>query len=155
MARRKLPSEPFEVEISALAADGTGSTTYRDRPLRVHGALAGESVLARYLFDRESRTFSSGCIRTERPLELAELLLGPQGWDQARIQSVLDSGELTNVVLETPMPVLLTYLTARPDADGAVFFFPDVYNRDQRIAEALDAPFLFEPPEPSFRQNAV
>ena len=101
---------------------------------------------SRYLFDREARAFSAGCIRTERPFELAELLLAPQGWDQARIQQVLDSGRLTNVVLETPMPVLLTYLTARVDDDGTLLFFPDVYERDARISRALAAPFSFEPP---------
>lgn len=101
---------------------------------------------SRYLFEREARTFSSGCIRTERPFELAELLLSPQGWDQARIQAVLDSGELTNVVLETPMPVMLTYFTARTDNDGTLLFFPDVYARDQRISEGLAAPFSFDPP---------
>ena len=101
---------------------------------------------SRYLFEREARAFSAGCIRTERPFELAELLLAPQGWDQARIQQVLDSGRLTNVVLETPMPVLLTYLTARVNDDGTLLFFPDVYERDGRISRALAAPFSFEPP---------
>ena len=101
---------------------------------------------SRYLFDRESRAFSAGCIRTERPFELAELLLGPQGWDQARIQEVLDSGRLTNVVLETPMPVLLTYFTAQVNDDGTLAFFPDVYERDGRISAGLAAPFRFEPP---------
>ena len=101
---------------------------------------------SRYLFEREARAFSAGCIRTERPFELAELLLAPQGWDRARIQEVLDSGRLTNVVLETPMPVLLTYFTAGVDDDGMLFFFPDIYERDKRIADGLAAPFRFEPP---------
>jgi murein L,D-transpeptidase YcbB/YkuD len=101
---------------------------------------------SRYLFEREGRAFSAGCIRTERPFELAEFLLGPQGWDQARIQKVLDSGELTNVVLRTPMPVLLTYFTARVNLDGTLLFFPDVYDRDKRVVEALAAPFSFRPP---------
>ena len=78
---------------------------------------------------------------------LAELLLGPQGWDSARIQDVLDSGKLTNVVLETPMPVLLTYLTARVNDDGTLLFFPDVYERDAAIAAGLEEPFSFKPPE--------
>ena len=102
---------------------------------------------SRYLFAREARAFSAGCIRTERPIELAELLLGPQGWDSARIQDVLDSGKLTNVVLETPMPVLLTYLTARVNDDGTLLFFPDVYERDAAIAAGLEEPFSFKPPE--------
>ena len=55
--------------------------------------------------------------------------------------------ELTNIVLEAPAPVLLTYLTARVDPDGTVNFFDDVYQRDQRVAEALARPINFELPE--------
>jgi L,D-transpeptidase YcbB len=43
---------------------------------------------------REQRAFSSGCIRTERPLELAELLLAnPERWKRAAIDAVVDSGK--------------------------------------------------------------
>jgi len=101
---------------------------------------------SRYLFEREARAFSAGCIRTERPLELAELLLAPQGWDQARIRQTLESRELANVVLETPMPVLLTYFTARVIDDGTLLFFPDIYERDKRIAAGLAAPFSLDLP---------
>jgi murein L,D-transpeptidase YcbB/YkuD len=73
--------------------------------------------------------------------------LAPQGWDRQRIQETLDSKQLTNVVLEKPMPVLLTYFTARADPDGTVHFFDDVYQRDQRVAEALAKPFSFDLPE--------
>jgi murein L,D-transpeptidase YcbB/YkuD len=102
---------------------------------------------SKYLFERAGRAFSHGCIRTQNPFDLAELLLAPQGWDRQRIQETLDSKKLTNVVLEKPMPVLLVYLTARADPDGTVHFFDDVYERDQRVAEALAKPFSFDPPE--------
>jgi len=102
---------------------------------------------SKYLFERAGRAFSHGCIRTQNPFDLAELLLAPQGWDRQRIQETLDSKELTNVVLETPVPVLITYFTARVDPDGTVHFFDDVYQRDQRVAEALARPFSFELPE--------
>ncbi len=102
---------------------------------------------SKYLFERAGRAFSHGCIRTQNPFDLAELLLAPQGWDRQRIQETLDSKQLTNVVLEKPMPVLLTYFTARADPDGTVHFFDDVYQRDQRVAEALAKPFSFDLPE--------
>jgi len=102
---------------------------------------------SKYLFERAGRAFSHGCIRTQNPFDLAELLLAPQGWDRQRIQETLDSKELTNIVLETPMPVMLTYFTARADPDGTVHFFDDVYQRDQRVAEALAKPFSFELPD--------
>lgn len=56
MARRKkLPVEPFEVEISSQAKSGAGLGRYRGKTLQVHAALPGEAVLARYLFGRRLR----------------------------------------------------------------------------------------------------
>jgi len=99
------------------------------------------------LFGKAERAFSHGCIRVENPFELAEQLLGGDGWNQVKFQQVLDAGETKKVPLSTPMPVLLLYWTAMPTPDGVVHFFNDVYSRDARIAEALDQPFRFDPPE--------
>ena len=96
---------------------------------------------SRALFDRAQRAFSSGCIRVEKPFELAEILLGDAGWTQQRFQEVLDSGETRTVNLSKPMPVLLLYWTAEVGADGTVHFYEDVYERDAAVAAALDAPF--------------
>jgi murein L,D-transpeptidase YcbB/YkuD len=101
---------------------------------------------SRGLFARSERAFSAGCIRVEKPLELAEELLRTDGWTRERIQRVLDSGELTNVFLSRPLPVFLLYWTAEIDEDGVIHFFNDVYERDEAIAEALDEPFRFELP---------
>jgi hypothetical protein len=47
---------------------------------------------SRSLFEREDRTFSSGCIRVEKPFELAELLLdNPAKWNQESIKAVIES----------------------------------------------------------------
>lgn len=46
--RKRLPSEPVELEISGLRADGRGETVASDRPAAVWGALAGETVRADY-----------------------------------------------------------------------------------------------------------
>ncbi len=93
---------------------------------------------SRELFDRAERTFSSGCIRVERPFELAELLLADQpGWDMAQIDRVLAGGETTAVRLAQPMPVLILYGTAWVEADGTVHFRRDVYQRDAQVLDAL------------------
>jgi murein L,D-transpeptidase YcbB/YkuD len=93
------------------------------------------------LFARSERTFSSGCIRTENPFELAELLLKDQGWDRGRIDQVLASKRTTRVNLENPITVMLLYWTAEVDKDGTVFFRRDVYNRDPAVIIGLDEPF--------------
>lgn len=90
------------------------------------------------LFDRDDRTFSSGCVRVEDPLTLARLLINEPEWDDARIAEVLESAETQTVVLKQRVPVLLAYWTAWPDVDGSLNFRRDVYGRDARWLAALD-----------------
>jgi murein L,D-transpeptidase YcbB/YkuD len=97
---------------------------------------------AKSLYEREARTFSSGCIRVEKPFELAELVLAdPTRWNQASIKTVIDAGKTQTVNLAKPLPVLILYWTAQPRPDGQVIFRSDVYSRDAATLRALDAPF--------------
>lgn len=99
------------------------------------------------LFDQSERTFSSGCIRVENPLQLAELLLNDQTkWNNQAIQNVLASKETQTVFLPTPLTVMLLYWTVEVDDEGVVRFHQDVYDRDARILEGLNGEFVFAPP---------
>jgi murein L,D-transpeptidase YcbB/YkuD len=81
------------------------------------------------LFDRETRTFSSGCIRVENPFELAERLLDdPQKWNCTEIDKVIRAKETKTVYLNRPMPVLILYWTAYVDEYGQVNFIRDIYD---------------------------
>lgn len=93
----------------------------------------------RTLFDRTGRTFSHGCVRTENPLDLAAVLLKAQGWDAARIADVVASGKRTRVALETKIPVAILYWTVDL-AGNQIQFFEDIYDRDDALLKALDAP---------------
>jgi murein L,D-transpeptidase YcbB/YkuD len=96
------------------------------------------------LFDRTERTFSSGCIRVERPFELAQILLDdPETWNETTFRALLDSEKPRTVFLREPLTVMLLYATVMVDAEGTVSFFKDVYQRDARILEALDGDFVF------------
>jgi len=92
---------------------------------------------ARHLFERTVRTFSSGCIRVEAPVALAEqVLAGVEGdWSAADIRARIASGETHEVHLDRPIPVYLLYWTVWVDADGRAHFVSDVYGRDRRMAE--------------------
>jgi murein L,D-transpeptidase YcbB/YkuD len=101
-------------------------------------------------FDDKVRTFSSGCIRIEYPMEFARLVLDDPDWDDAAIQGVLDTGQTKTVYLNEPLPVFILYWTVDPlTEDGVPRFLPDVYDRDGKIFKALDAPFRFVPPDDS------
>lgn len=92
---------------------------------------------AREHFRRSVRTYSSGCIRLEKPLALAEALLRGDRQDPAQVDDIIGAGQTTRVSLATPIPVHLTYLTAWIGEGGTVEFREDVYGRDALLAEAL------------------
>jgi murein L,D-transpeptidase YcbB/YkuD len=95
---------------------------------------------SRDLFERDRRAFSSGCIRLEEPLELALDLLGP-AWNAQRVAKLLASGRTETVFLDAPLTVMLLYWTTEVDAEGRVYFLPDVYARDAAVIAELSAPF--------------
>jgi murein L,D-transpeptidase YcbB/YkuD len=95
---------------------------------------------SRELFRRHVRAFSHGCIRIEKPIELATFLLrGNEGWGRARIQQMIARGKNRAVILNNPVPVHIVYLTAWVDAGGKMQFRDDHYNLDAPLVAALDA----------------
>lgn len=92
------------------------------------------------LFANQQRTYSSGCIRVERPRELAELLLDDPRWDRAGIDRAIDTLKTQTVMLREPVPLLLAYWTVDLREDGRVGFRPDVYRRDPPLLAALARP---------------
>ena len=75
------------------------------------------------LLTRAKRALSAGCVRLERPWELAEWLFGERPVAQSNAQE-------HEVRLEEPTPVYIAYLTASPTPDG-IRFYPDVYRRER------------------------
>ena len=92
----------------------------------------------KYLFERESRMFSSGCIRIENPTELAVYFLEEQGWDENRVQKAYERGRETTVKLpnDKKIPVFTLYMTTKAKKDGTILFRPDIYKRDGSIIAA-------------------
>ncbi len=98
----------------------------------------------RELFGRSERAFSSGCIRIEKPFQLAELLLDDPGkWSREKILEAIDTRQLKNVNLPRPVTVILMYWTASMGADGKVYFRKDIYDRDPPVLEKLNDRFRF------------
>jgi L,D-transpeptidase YcbB len=83
------------------------------------------------LFQRDIRTYSSGCIRLEKPLQLAEFLLKrPLG--KTDVIEKINSGKTHTIHLPKRLPIYLVYLTAWSDEQGDVRFSSDIYGRDKR-----------------------
>jgi L,D-transpeptidase YcbB len=83
------------------------------------------------LFNSNRRFFSHGCIRVEKAIALARLLMNQ---NTITIDTLEEKGCLRNqkpvpIAVSEKMPVLVLYNTAWPDSTGTVRFYPDVYNR--------------------------
>ncbi|MEH6348036.1 MAG: L,D-transpeptidase family protein [Bermanella sp.] len=88
------------------------------------------------LFGRKMRALSSGCIRVEKPRELAHALLKEQNWDKALISNVIDKSKTRPVQLKNPIPVYLMYWTTWVDSSGQLQVRDDIYKRDQIHGES-------------------
>ncbi|MFH1934926.1 MAG: L,D-transpeptidase family protein [Pseudomonadota bacterium] len=93
---------------------------------------------SRELFEKTLRTFSSGCIRIEKPIELAEYLLRDDPkWTHETILAAIEKQVEQTVRLPRSIPVHLLYWTAWVDREGSLHFVRDIYGRDKRLDEAL------------------
>ncbi|MGA9269377.1 MAG: L,D-transpeptidase family protein [Lutimonas sp.] len=96
---------------------------------------------SRSLFERQDRAFSHGCIRTEDKWGLLMSLMDdPEVWNMEKINEILESGETTKIDLPEPINIYLVYLTAAADKENNLYFFKDVYKRDDKVARELDKP---------------
>jgi murein L,D-transpeptidase YcbB/YkuD len=85
------------------------------------------------LFGRRERGFSHGCVRVEKPEELAQWVLKDQSdWTPERIRAAMFSGEERHVALGRDIPVYIVYQTVWVDDDGTVRYADDVYGHDAR-----------------------
>jgi L,D-transpeptidase YcbB len=95
----------------------------------------------RELFEKKSRFISHGCVRVEKPMELAHYLLD-EGLDE-QTRALLDSCTHNQKPKEFPLkkkfPVLFLYMTADVDENGHLKFFHDVYKLEKGYASAEDA----------------
>ena len=92
------------------------------------------------LFQDTNRAYSHGCIRVSRPVELAEYLLAgnKRSWSRQQIDDTLEQGKRKVVLLDTPVPVHLLYMTvyADPETDELIFY-RDIYAKDIQLTRKL------------------
>ena len=91
------------------------------------------------LFSEEERDLSHGCIRVQKPADLAAWALrNNPGWNLERVEAAMNgTNDNVTVILEKPIPVLILYSTVVVDEKNNVFFFDDVYGYDKQLDEAL------------------
>jgi murein L,D-transpeptidase YcbB/YkuD len=89
---------------------------------------------ADHLFGRSKRSLSHGCIRLEKPTELAMYVLG---WDEAKVKEYISKEKPENVSLKEKMPVQIVYRTAWVDEEGKLNLRDDIYGYDKIQQRAI------------------
>lgn len=89
---------------------------------------------SKYLFARNPRAFSSGCIRLAKAKELAAYLLQntPMGSIEA-INAEISKSKTRTVRIPSPIPIHIIYITAWVDPEGVIQFRPNIYNREPSL----------------------
>jgi murein L,D-transpeptidase YcbB/YkuD len=90
-------------------------------------------------FARSRRDFSHGCIRLEKPDELAAFVLrSDPAWTLERVREAMKTGpDDVTVRLAKPVPVFIVYATALAYENGEVHFYEDIYGHDAALTQAL------------------
>jgi murein L,D-transpeptidase YcbB/YkuD len=101
------------------------------------------------LFDKDVRAFSHGCIRVEKPEELAEWVLG---WDAGRVEAAMHGSDNHQVTLPKKIPVYIVYFTAFVQ-DGHLQFGNDLYDRDSKLVAQMKA--AMKTPETAAAQDTL
>ncbi|MFI4933583.1 MAG: L,D-transpeptidase family protein [Caulobacterales bacterium] len=93
---------------------------------------------SRSLFNREARWLSHGCVRVQRPRELAAALLAPQGWSRDDVDAAIAEDDTKRTPVTVQVPVFIIYRTAVADDQAQVTFRSDVYGWDAELEAALN-----------------
>lgn len=153
IAKRELfPKGPAYLKANGFRVIGTGSGA------RLQQAAGDKSALGRFKFDfdnpyavylhdtpsqatfgRYDRLASHGCVRVERPADLAGLLLrdNPE-WQADAIKAAVATGKTQRVKLPEQVTVYLLYWTAFASANGTMNFRADPYDWDSQLATKIE-----------------
>ena len=89
---------------------------------------------SRELFQKDARTFSSGCIRIAKPLDLAVYLLqGTKLNSMDALNAAISREKTQQIIIPSPIAVHIVYMTAWVDREGIIQFRSDIYNRDPAL----------------------
>jgi murein L,D-transpeptidase YcbB/YkuD len=99
---------------------------------------------AHSLFAKYDRADSHGCVRLEKPGDLALALLNDK-WPRDRIEQTIARGATVRIGVRDGPPVVLAYWTVFTDPDGMLEFRDDIYGRDAQLIAAMPLPSVDEP----------
>jgi murein L,D-transpeptidase YcbB/YkuD len=89
------------------------------------------------LFSKNVRAYSHGCVRVQNPQELAQMILSSNKKAESNldIYEIINTRELHDIRLDEPISIFIRYFTCTADAEGNIYFHPDIYSRDNKELE--------------------
>jgi murein L,D-transpeptidase YcbB/YkuD len=91
----------------------------------------------RDFFGKQMRSLSSGCVRVENPLKLAEYLLDDEtNWNLEKITETLQSAKTKQIKIKNKVDVHILYWTAWSEKNTLIFR-DDIYNLDADLYQKL------------------
>tara|TARA_R110000796_G_scaffold84022_17_gene183441 strand:- start:494 stop:2293 length:1800 start_codon:yes stop_codon:yes gene_type:complete len=98
------------------------------------------------LFDRAQRTFSSGCVRLEKPKEMAKWIAAHDPEVSERdVSKALEGSNPERIEFKSETQIHITYMTVTVDEDGEPNFWRDVYHEDDGISMVDKYAPLYQP----------
>lgn len=95
---------------------------------------------ARSAFKKKNRAISHGCVRVEKPLDLALALFGPgKTFDQIQTAMERSYPRAKYIGLPAKIPVYLVYMTAWADDKGGLQIRNDIYGLDLLLYDKMKA----------------
>ena len=91
------------------------------------------------LFTKDMRAFSHGCIRLQNPDQLAEYIIDKSYNDRENlsIKTLLEKGINKEIEIDNPLNIYIRYLTCEADERNNIYFYNDIYSKDNRQIEIL------------------
>ena len=91
----------------------------------------------RDFFGKQNRSLSSGCVRVQNPLELAEYLLDNKTeWNIEKITQILQSDKTRSIKIKNNVQIHILYWTAWSEKNKLIFR-DDIYNLDNALYQKL------------------
>ncbi len=90
---------------------------------------------AKSLFKKDARAYSHGCVRLQKPREMAAAVLGKS---TKYIASRIAQGQNESDPVTANIPVYVAYFTAWPNSEGTVLYHNDMYDRDVYLSRAIE-----------------
>lgn len=91
---------------------------------------------SRNLFSRSKRALSHGCIRLQKPRDMAAAVLQTS---VSNVSSAVEAGQNQTLKVKNKLPVYISYFTAWPDDNGKIHYYTDIYGRDRALNKAIKA----------------